>query len=80
MWSLWKQLQQESPDITATVDMVVSRWVEIIFLKPCACIKWILWINDILGTIIIWVHYKFSCFLLCAEGCPLLEVQNVLEL
>ena len=25
MWSLWKQLQSESPDLTAAVDTAISR-------------------------------------------------------
>ncbi|XP_064402329.1 centlein-like [Halichondria panicea] len=25
VWSLWKQLQKESPDMTAAVDMVTTR-------------------------------------------------------
>ena len=26
VWLLWKQLQKQSPDLTSTVDMVVTRY------------------------------------------------------
>ena len=28
VWSLWKQAQQELPDVSAIIDMVVARWVD----------------------------------------------------
>ena len=27
VWSLWKQAQQELPDVSAIIDMVVAQWI-----------------------------------------------------
>ena len=33
VWSLWKQLQTESPDIASAVDMVITRYCKQINLE-----------------------------------------------
>ena len=39
VWLLWKELQRENPDITSTVDMIITRQPLLyMYMYLCSCV------------------------------------------